>query len=74
MTAIDPPRYVTSLALTTAAPTVRSAVLFEPPTIRFPTDVVEPVVGKVTAEPNEDELGSNVRSPAVETLKAEVAV
>lgn len=49
-------------------------MLFDVPTIRFPTDVVEPVVGKVTAEPNEVELGSNVKSPAVETLKADVAV
>jgi hypothetical protein len=58
----------------TAAPTVRSAVLEADPTIKFPTLVVEPVVGNLTSELNEVDEGSNVRVPAVVTLNAEVAV
>jgi hypothetical protein len=44
------------------------------PTIKFPTLVVEPVVGNLNSELNEVEDGSNVRVPAVVTLNAEVAV
>jgi hypothetical protein len=61
---------VTSLALVTAAPTVKSAVFPEVPTIRFPTAVVDAVAGKVTAEINDVENGSNVNVPAVFTLNA----
>ena len=61
---------MTSLALVTAAPTVKSAVLFEVPTIKFPTVVVDAVAGKVTAEIKDVENGSNVNVPAVFTLNA----
>ena len=61
---------MTSLELVTAAPTVKSAVLPEAPTIRFPTVVVDAVAGKVTAEINDVENGSNVNVPAVFTLNA----
>jgi hypothetical protein len=54
----------------TAAPTVKSAVLPEVPTIRFPTVVVDAVAGKVTVERNEVEKGSKVKVPAVFTLNA----
>ena len=61
---------MTSLALVTAAPTVKSAVLPEVPTIRFPTVVVDAVAGKVTVERKEVAKGSNVNVPAVFTLNA----
>ena len=70
LTVMEPPRYVTSLALVTAAPTVKSAVLPEVPTIRFPTVVEESVAGKVTAEAKEVSKGSKVNVPAVFTLNA----
>jgi hypothetical protein len=57
-------------ALVTAAPTVRSAVFVVEPTMSFPTVVVEPVVGNVTAEAKNVEVGSNVSVPAVSTLNA----
>jgi hypothetical protein len=61
---------VTSLALVTAAPTVKSAVFPAVPTIRFPTVVVDAVAGKVTVERKEVANGSKVKVPAVFTSKA----
>jgi hypothetical protein len=59
---------VTSLALTTAAPTVRSAVLFDVPTIKFPALNVEPVGGKVWVAEKELPLGRRETVPAVLTF------
>jgi hypothetical protein len=61
---------VTSLALVTAAPTVKSAVFPAVPTTRFPTVVVDAVAGKVTVERKEVANGSKVKVPAVFTLNA----
>jgi hypothetical protein len=48
-----------------AEPTVRSAVLFDVPTTRFPTEIVDPLVGKVTAAVNDVAAGRNETVPAV---------
>jgi hypothetical protein len=61
---------VTSLALITAAPTIKLDVRSEDPTIRFPTVVVDPAVGNVTAGSKVVPVGSKVKVPAVFTLKA----
>jgi hypothetical protein len=61
---------VTSLALTTAAPTVKSEVRAEDPTIKFPTVVVDPPVGNVRAGEKVVPVGSKVKVPAVLTLNA----
>jgi hypothetical protein len=56
---------VTSLALITAASTVRSAVLLDVPTIRFPTETVDPLVGKLTAAVKDVAVGRKDTVPAV---------
>lgn len=61
---------MTSLALTTAAPTARSAVLLNVPTIKLPTSNVEPVGGNVWVAEKELPLGRRETVPAVVTLKA----
>jgi hypothetical protein len=61
---------VTSLALTTADPTIKSEVRAEDPTIRLPTVVVDPPVGNVTAGEKVVPVDSKVKVPAVLTLKA----
>ena len=58
---------MTSLALTTAAPTVRSAVLFDVPTIKLPTLNVEPVGGNVWVAVKKFPLGIRVTVPVVLT-------
>jgi hypothetical protein len=61
---------VTSPELVTFEPAVTVATFEAEPTNRLPTDVVEAVAGKVTAESKEVEKGSKIKLPAVFTLNA----
>ena len=56
---------MTSLALVSAEPMVRSAVLLDVPTMRFPTETVDPLVGKLTAAVKDVAVGRKDTVPAV---------